>query len=155
MSLNLIKTYLVDKPGQKHLIWLDKWESQGFECSSGRLLNGRVKSNYILMGVNKEHFKVLLTKKQVFHSHALSGVCSLQERSWQVHLDLSHLLNMGSKSFMYFWFPITGTASHVKVVTGRFMVFGFSLLSLNTRHDMSSVMWPECKVELLVLKIHK
>lgn len=50
MSLNLIKTYLLDKSGQKHLISLDKWKSQGFEYSSGRLLNGRAQLNYTLKG---------------------------------------------------------------------------------------------------------
>lgn len=73
MSLNLIKTYLLDEPGQKHLIRLDKWESQGFEYSSGRLLNGRTKSNYALMGIKKEHFEVLLTEKHVSCSHAPNG----------------------------------------------------------------------------------
>lgn len=157
MSLNLIKTYLVDKPGQKHLIWLDKWESQGFEYSSGRLLNGRAKSNYALKGVKRNISKFCLPKNKTLIRMLLLGVCSVQERSWQVCLDLPHLLNVGTESFSYSWNPTTGTAPHVvKKVTGRFMVLGYSMLSLKSlvELDINSVIWPDWKVELLDPKIH-
>lgn len=150
MSLNLITTYLVDKPGQKHLIWLDKV----FEYSSGRLLNGRAKLNYALKGVKKEHFKVLLTNKSLIHMLFL-GVCSAQERSCQVCLDLPHLLNVRTESFSYSWIPITGTAPHLlKTVAGRFMVLGCSVLSWKslTEFDINSDIWPHWKAELLVPK---
>lgn len=158
MSVNLIKTYLVDKPGQKHLTWLDKWESQGFEYSSGRLLNGRAKSNYALKQVRRNISKLCLPRNKSLIRVLLLGVCSVQERSWQVCLDLPHLLNVRSESFSYSWIPLTGTSPHVvKTVTGRFMVLGCSILSLKslTELDINSVIWPDWKVELVVPKIHK
>lgn len=40
------------------------------------------------------------------------GICSVQERSWQVHLDLPHLLNVGSERFLYSSILVTATTPH-------------------------------------------
>lgn len=84
------------------------------------------------------------------------GVCSAQERSCQVCLDPPHLLNVRTESFSYFWIPVTGTAPHLKTVTGRFMVLGCCVLSWKslTELDINSVIWPDWKAELLFSNLY-
>lgn len=52
----------------------------------------------------------------------LMGICSIQERSWQVCLDLPHLRNVGSESCLYSSILVTGTAPHtVKTIISIFL----------------------------------
>lgn len=158
MSLNLIKTYLVDEPGQKHLIWLDKWESQGFEYSSGRLLNGRVKSNYALMEDKEGTFQ-----SSAYRETSLSFTCSLwgfvqSKKGTGRYVWIFHICLTWEVKVIVFLKSHTGTEPHdVKTIISIFMVFGSSLPSMKTltELDMKSVIWPECNVQLPVPKTHK
>lgn len=72
----------------------------------------------------------------------LTGIRSVQERSWQVCSELPHLLNVGSESFSYSYIPVTGTAPQAaKTIISIFMEFGSSLPSMKTitELDMNSV----------------
>lgn len=125
MSLNLIKTYLLDKSGQKHLISLDKWKSQGFEYSSGWLLNGRAQLNYTLKGERRNISKFCPHRNKSVFCTLFFGSAQFKKGPGRC-ARIFHICSVW-ENLSYSWIPLSGTAPHVAKTINR-QIYGIGFL---------------------------